>query len=334
MNASDFWDDQESAGKTLKEAKAIRALVNPFEETHRTVSDTLEMLSMVEDEGDSGLYEDIRSSTEKLVKQVENLEIQGLLSGEYDTVPVYFSIHAGAGGTESCDWAQMLLRMYERFFEQNGYSFSVLSVLPGEEAGIRNIECLVDGNFPYGYLKAEIGVHRLVRISPFDSSKRRHTSFVSVDVVPAVDDVEIEINPKDLRIDTYRASGAGGQHVNKTDSAVRITHEPTNIVVQCQTERSQISNRATAMKMLQSRLWQHEQRKREEEIAKLQGTKTAIAWGSQIRSYVLQPYQMIKDHRTDHEVGNVTSVLDGDIFPFIKSFLQWQAKLKSKPEES
>ena len=327
MNASDFWNHSEKANSTLKKVKTIKELLVPWDRSNTAIQDTLDMLELAEIESDQDMIDEIMQSTEKLVEEIEVLDIKSLLRGEYDDSNVFFSIHAGAGGTESCDWAQMLHRMYDRFFERHGYKASAMTVLPGDGAGIKGITLKVEGPFAYGYLRSEIGVHRLVRISPFDSNKRRHTSFVSVDVIPDLDeDLDIEINQKDLRVDTYRASGAGGQHVNKTDSAVRITHIPTNIVVQCQSERSQISNRATCMKMLKAKLWQHEEVKRQEEISSLSGQKSSISWGSQIRSYVLQPYQMIKDHRTDHEVGNVQAVLDGDIFAFLKKYLQWNVK--------
>lgn len=327
MNATDFWDNPDAANATLKKVKSLKELVVPWDKTNDSVQDTLDMLELAEMESDQEMLDEVSQTADSLVDEVENLDIKSLLRGEYDDSNVFLSIHAGAGGTESCDWAQMLHRMYDRFFERHGYKASAMTVLPGDGAGIKGITLKVEGPFAYGYLRSEIGVHRLVRISPFDSNKRRHTSFVSVDVIPDMDeDIDIEINQKDLRVDTYRASGAGGQHVNKTDSAVRITHVPTNIVVQCQSERSQISNRATCMKMLKAKLWQHEEVKRQEEISSLTGQKSSISWGSQIRSYVLQPYQMIKDHRTDHEVGNIQAVLDGDIFTFLKKYLQWSVK--------
>jgi peptide chain release factor 2 len=246
----------------------------------------------------------------------------------------FFSIHAGAGGTESCDWAAMLLRMYTRYFDENGFSYEQMDITPGEEAGIRSVTLRVSGPFAFGKLSCEVGVHRLVRISPFDSQGRRHTSFVAVDAIPEYDeDVEIEIKDDDLRIDTYRAGGAGGQHVNKTSSAVRITHIPTGIVVQCQNDRSQHKNRAEAMRMLKSRLYMLEQQKRDAELAKLYSSKGEIAWGNQIRSYVLQPYQMVKDHRTDYQTGNVEAVLDGAIEPFIESYLRYRAEKKNKAKK-
>ncbi|HLB74884.1 MAG TPA: peptide chain release factor 2, partial [Sedimentisphaerales bacterium] len=267
----------------------------------------------------------------ELVGRCEEIELQRLLSRPEDTKNCFFSIHAGAGGTESCDWASMLLRMYTRHFEAHKYKFEELDITPGEEAGIRSITLRVSGPFVFGRLSCEVGVHRLVRISPFDSNKRRHTSFAAVDVTPEFEeDIDIEINDEDLRVDFYRAGGAGGQHVNKVSSAVRITHLPTGIVVQCQNERSQHKNRAQAMKVLKSKLYVREQQKRDAAVAKLYGEKGEIAWGSQIRSYVLQPYQMAKDHRTDYQVGNVEAVLNGDLDGFIESYLQHRAKTRTQ----
>jgi peptide chain release factor 2 len=263
------------------------------------------------------------------VKQCDKIEIAGMLSGPDDMKSCFFSIHAGAGGTESCDWANMLLRMYTRYFERNKFDYKEYDLTPGEEVGIRSITLKVSGTFAFGKLSCETGVHRLVRISPFDSQSRRHTSFAAVDVLPEqVDDGEIEIKDEDMRMDFYRASGAGGQHVNKTSSAVRITHLPTGIVVQCQNDRSQHKNKAEAMKMLRARLYMLEKQKRDAEIASLYSNKGEIAWGNQIRSYVLQPYQMIKDHRTDLQKGNVEAVLDGDIEEFIESYLKFRSSAK------
>lgn len=333
MNGSSFWDDPDSANKTLKTIKTIKELLNPWNDCHQSINDALEMFEMAELEEENDLIVEVCTTSDELVEEVEKLEVKSLLRGQYDDCDVFLNINAGAGGTESCDWAQMLHRMYDRFFARNEYKVSTIEVLPGDGAGIKSISLRVEGSFAYGYLRSEIGVHRLVRISPFDAQKRRHTSFVSVDIIPDMgDDIDIEILDKELRIDTYRASGAGGQHVNKTDSAVRITHLPTNIVVQCQTERSQIQNKATCMKMLKAKLWQFEEMKRQEKLSSISGEKSSISWGSQIRSYVLQPYQMIKDHRTDHEVGNVDGVLDGDLFPFLKKYLQWS--VKSHEEQS
>jgi peptide chain release factor 2 len=278
-------------------------------------------------ESDKEELNQLEEQLEVVVKKCEQVELAGLLSRPEDMKNCFFSIHAGAGGTESCDWASMLLRMYSRYFEEYKFKFQELDITPGEEAGIRSITLRVSGPFAFGKLSCETGVHRLVRISPFDANKRRHTSFAAVDCIPEFDDdIDIEINDDDIRIDFYRASGAGGQHVNKTSSAVRITHEPTGIVVQCQNERSQHKNRAQAMKMLQAKLYMLEQQKRDAEVAKLYGQKGEIAWGNQIRSYVLQPYQMVKDHRTDYQTGNVDAVLDGEIDGFIESYLRHRAK--------
>jgi peptide chain release factor 2 len=286
---------------------------------------------MAQEEKDLPTLDAIESDLTALSKQVDSIELKGLLSRPEDMKNCFFSIHAGAGGTESCDWANMLLRMYTRYFEDNGYKFAELDITPGEEAGIRSITLKVMGPFAFGKLSCETGVHRLVRISPFDSQSRRHTSFAAVDVMPEFDgDIDIEIKDDDFKMDFYRASGAGGQHVNKTSSAVRLTHIPTGIVCQCQNERSQHKNRAEAMKMLKSKLYMLEQQKRDAEIAKLYSSKGDIAWGSQIRSYVMQPYQMVKDHRTDHQTGNVNAVMDGDIEPFIESYLKHRAKSRNK----
>ncbi len=335
MRAGDLWTAPTEAEGVLKRVKELRAMVHPWQKADKAAVESRELLALAEAEKDAGIISEVAEGVARLREEVADLDIKALLSGPYDNCNVYFSLHAGAGGTESCDWAQMLLRMYERYFERSGYSAELMSMLPGEEAGIRNAHLHVKGDYAYGYLKAEMGVHRLVRISPFDSNKRRHTSFASVDATPDIEgEIAIEINPKDLRVDTYRASGAGGQHVNKTESAVRITHLATNIVVQCQTERSQVSNRATAMKMLKAKLWQHEDMKRQEDLARITGLKSSISWGSQIRSYVLQPYQLVKDLRTDHEVGNVNAVLDGEIHVFLKKYLEWQARRGGTPAAS
>jgi peptide chain release factor 2 len=268
----------------------------------------------------------------KLTKDVESIETKTKLSGKHDKNNAIVSIHAGAGGTESCDWAQMLVRMYSRWAENKGFSFNTVDILDGDEAGIKSITFMINGPFAYGLLQSEIGVHRLVRISPFDANKRRHTSFASVDVIPEVDDdIDIVIDEKDLRIDTYRSTGAGGQHVNTTDSAVRITHLPTNIVVQSQTERSQIKNKATAMKLLKAKLYEFEQEKLRQSYEKHYDEKGLIAWGSQIRSYVFMPYQLVKDHRTEYETSQVDKVMDGDIDAFISQYLNW--KLQTKQQE-
>ena len=285
----------------------------------------LEGLLAIVDETDAESLKHVEGELHRLTKKVELLEFQKLLSGPSDPNSAILSINAGAGGTESCDWVSMLLRMYSRWAEDQGHRVEVIDILPGEEAGVKNVTLLIEGNFAYGYLKAENGVHRLVRISPFDSNKRRHTSFASVEVIPEVEeDVKIEVKEQDIRVDVFRSGGKGGQGVNTTDSAVRITHNPTGIVVQCQNERSQIKNRATAMKVLKSRLNDLEMRKREAEAQKSYNLKQEIAWGSQIRSYVLHPYNMVKDHRTDCETSNATGVLDGDITDFLEAYLRAQ----------
>jgi peptide chain release factor 2 len=327
MSKAGFWDNPDSAQSVVTQLSALKSVVDPVEEVQREVKDIEELFELAETESDAEELGQLQDDLDELVKRCEQIELTGLLSRPEDTKNCYFSIHAGAGGTESCDWASMLLRMYTRYFEANKYDYKELDITPGEEAGIRSITLRVSGPFAFGKLSCETGVHRLVRISPFDANKRRHTSFAAVDVMPEFDeDIDVEIKDDDLRIDFYRASGAGGQHVNKTSSAVRITHEPTGIVVQCQNERSQHNNRAQAMKMLKAKLYMLEQQKRDDQIAKLYGNKGEIAWGSQIRSYVLQPYQMVKDHRTDLQVGNVEAVLDGDIDEFIESYLRYRAK--------
>ena len=275
------------------------------------------------------MAKDLIKATNKIEKEIMNLEINTLLSGKYDINNAIITLHPGAGGTESQDWVQMLYRMYTRWAQDNGYAVKELDFLDGDEAGIKSVTALISGEYAYGYLKGEMGVHRLVRISPFDSGGRRHTSFASVEVLPEItDDIEIEINPDDLRIDTYRASGAGGQHINKTSSAVRITHIPTNIVVACQTERSQIQNKETAMKMLKSKLLTLKEKENKETIEDLKGNQMDIAWGSQIRSYVFCPYTLVKDHRTNYEVGNVQAVMDGDLNGFIDAYLRKSDKLE------
>ena len=295
------------------------------------------MLELAEAEGDQSQKQAALAELETGLRRIETdfdqLELRLLLSGRFDANNAYLSLHAGAGGTESCDWTGMLLRMYRRYCEQHDFEVEIMDYLPGEEAGVKSVTFLVRGPYAYGYLKAERGVHRLVRISPFDANKRRHTSFASLDVVAEVDEaIEIDIDEKDLRVDTYRSGGAGGQHVNKTDSAVRLTHLPTGIVVACQAERSQHSNRARAMKMLTAKLYEYEADKKRKEMEKFYGDKGEIAWGHQIRSYVLQPYTMVKDHRTNEETGQVDAVLDGDLDRFIKAYLK-QQPVEEKKEE-
>jgi len=331
MSGAGFWDNQETAQSVVSQLSALKSVIEPIEEIHREVKDLKELFELAAAESDKEEMIQLEDDLTNLVKKCEQIELAGLLSKPEDVKNCFFSIHAGAGGTESCDWVSMLLRMYSRYFEKNKYKFRELYITPGEEAGIRSITLQVSGPFAYGKLSCETGVHRLVRISPFDAQNRRHTSFAAVDCVPEFDeDIDIEIDEEDLRIDFYRSSGAGGQHVNKVSSAVRITHEPTGIVVQCQNERSQHKNRAQAMKVLKAKLYMLEQQKRDAELAKLYSKKGEIAWGNQIRSYVLQPYRMVKDHRTDFQTGNVDAVLDGELDGFIESYLRYRAKKRSK----
>ncbi len=331
MSRAGFWDNPDSAQSVVSQLSALKAVIEPVQEMQREVGDIQELFELAAGESDQEELKQLEEDLAELLKRCEQIELAGLLSRPEDTRNCFLSIHAGAGGTESCDWANMLLRMYTRYFEANKYEYKELDITPGEEAGIRSITLRVAGPFAFGKLSCEVGVHRLVRISPFDANKRRHTSFAAVDCVPEFDeDIDVEIDEDDIRIDFYRASGAGGQHVNKTSSAVRITHEPTGIVVQCQNERSQHKNRAQAMKVLKARLYMLEQQKRDAEIEKLHGVKGEIAWGNQIRSYVLQPYQMVKDHRTDFQTGNVDAVLDGELDGFIESYLRHRAKTRQK----
>jgi len=322
MANPDFWSKMDKAQEVSKELKGLKNIVGFWHNMNDELIDSEELLSITA-EVDSESIKQLENDIDKLQGSLNKLEMTRLLGGEHDKNNAIVSIHAGAGGTESCDWAQMLLRMYLRWAENKGYASQAVDLQPGEEAGIKSATLMFKGEYVYGYLKAERGVHRLVRISPFDSNKRRHTSFASVDVIPEItEEIDIEINPSDLRIDTYRSSGAGGQHVNVTDSAVRITHIPSNIIVQCQNERSQHQNKATALKILKAKLYEREREKHEQELAKYYGGKNEIAWGSQIRSYVLHPYNMIKDHRTNEETSNTTAVLDGDIDVFIEAFLK------------
>jgi peptide chain release factor 2 len=330
MSSPDFWARGERAQETVAELKAVKAVVQPIREIQREVDDLLVLHQLAIEEESASTLEEVRRSIAAVTARLEKVELASLFTDEKDRADCYFSIHAGAGGTESCDWAQMLLRLYTRWLERSGFSFETISILADEEAGIKNATLHVKGPYAFGYLKAEMGVHRLVRISPFDAAKRRHTSFASVDVVPELEEEEIDINENDLRIDTYRSSGAGGQHVNVTDSAVRITHLPTGLVVACQNERSQHKNRAVAMKILKSRLYQMREEERQKQLKQQYGEKGDIAFGSQIRSYVLQPYRLVKDHRTGVETGNVDAVLDGDIDAFIEAYLRQEQKAQKR----
>jgi peptide chain release factor 2 len=320
--APEFWGDQEKAQKVLKEQSDLRQALEQHAGLVKELDEQRTLLELAAEEEDVDTLQEVSTGLQTLGRQVRTLELQTVLSGQYDKGNAILAINAGAGGTESQDWAQMLFRMYTRWAETKKFKTDVIDILEGDEAGVKNVTFTVEGNYAYGYLRAEIGVHRLVRISPFDANKRRHTSFASVFVFPEIsDDIDIKLDEKDLRIDTYRAGGHGGQHINVTDSAVRITHLPTGIVAQCQNERSQHKNKAMAMKVLRSRLYDHYRAEKDEEMAKLEGVKQAIAWGSQIRSYVLAPYQLVKDHRTGEETGNVTAVLDGDVDRFIEAYL-------------
>ncbi|TLQ39821.1 peptide chain release factor 2 [Ruoffia tabacinasalis] len=324
MSQPDFWDDNEVAQEVIQE-------LNSSKETYQTISsleDQVEELTMAlelyNETKDEEMYQEAGELTEALSKAIDSYEIMLLLSGEYDKNDAILEIHPGAGGTESQDWGSMLLRMYQRYADHKGFSVEVLDYQAGDEAGIKSVVLEIKGHNAYGLLKSEKGVHRLVRISPFDSNARRHTSFASIEVTPLIDQsVEININPDDIRIDTYRASGAGGQHVNKTDSAVRITHIPTGVVTQSQAQRSQLQNREQAMKLLKSKLHQLEVEQKAKELAEIKGDQKEIGWGSQIRSYVFHPYSMVKDHRTNYEVGNTDKVMDGDLDDFIDAYLKW-----------
>lgn len=323
MTTGDFWNDNQEAQKVMSELSFLKERVQLADALSEQFEELQVMLELAVEEKDESLLVDLEKGLKTLRKKMTDFELQLLLSEPYDKNNAILEIHPGAGGTESQDWAEMLLRMYTRWAEAQGYKVEILDYLNGEEAGVKSVTLLIKGHNAYGYLKTEKGVHRLVRISPFDASGRRHTSFTSVDVLPELDeDVEIEIKTEDLKIDTYRASGAGGQHINTTDSAVRITHTPTNTVVTCQTERSQIKNRERAMKILRARLYDLQIAQQEKELANLRGEQKEIGWGSQIRSYVFHPYSMVKDHRTNTEVGNVNAVMDGEINIFIDSFLR------------
>jgi len=318
-----FWDNQEKAQKVTREITAIGEIVDAVDNIGEMLENASAAMELLEMEEDESLARELRDNLGRSETEMADLEEKAMLSGKYDSYPAVVSIHPGAGGTESADWAEMLFRMYSRWIEKRGFAYRVTDSQPGDEAGIKSITFTVSGKNAFGLLSGEKGIHRLVRISPFDSSKRRHTSFASVDVIPLVeDDIDIKIDKEDLRIETYRSTGAGGQHVNVTDSAVRITHIPTNTIVQCQDERSQLLNRQTAMQILKSKLLELEEKKKQEEIDRLRGEKKDIGWGHQIRSYVMMPYQLVKDHRSLVEIGDVQSVLDGNIDPLVRGFLE------------
>ena len=326
MNGERFWEDQEKSKLVVGQLKAIKAEVDAWESLDLEIKDCFEMIELSAGENDLSVEKEIDTEITRLKAKFDAYELTMLLSGPNDQGGCILDIHAGAGGTESCDWANMLLRMYLRYAERNGYKAEILDFSSGEEAGVKSVSVEIPGSYVYGYLKSEIGVHRLVRISPFDANKKRHTSFASIDITPIYEDIpNIEINPADLKIDTYRASGAGGQHVNTTDSAVRITHVPSGIITQCQNQRSQYKNKDKAMDVLKQKLYALEEEKRRKETQRSYEDKTDNGWGSQIRSYVLHPYQMIKDHRTSFEVGNIEPVLDGALDGFIEAYLRQKA---------
>lgn len=326
----EFWNkNPKETSEVLSQIKQLKSKVNKYENSENELVNLVELTELANIENDIDVAEDILKSTNKLGKEVEELQLETLLSGKYDKCNAILTLHPGAGGTESQDWAEMLYRMYVRWATQKGYTVKELDYLEGDEAGIKSVTFEIVGLNAYGYMKGEMGVHRLVRISPFDAGGRRHTSFASLEVLPEItDDIKIDINPDDIRVDTYRASGAGGQHINKTSSAVRITHIPTNIVVACQSERSQIQNRETAMKMLKSKLFDLKEKEQKEKIEDLKGEQRDIAWGSQIRSYVFCPYTLVKDHRTNYEAGNVESVMNGNLDGFITSYLKQNTENK------
>lgn len=326
MEEPDFWDDPEASQESMKTLKSLKDDIETFGLLQEQYEEIETLLEMAYEENDASLIPEIEETLDSFISTLENIRIRTLLAGEYDKDDAIVTLHAGAGGTESCDWAGMLYRMYSRWADKKGFSLEVLDYLDGDEAGIKSVTFEVRGENAYGYLKSEKGVHRLVRISPFNAAGKRQTSFVSCDVMPDIDeDIDIEIRDEDLRIDTYRSSGAGGQHINKTSSAVRITHLPTNIVVQCQNERSQFQNKDKAMQMLKAKLYLLKQQENAEKASGIRGEVKEIGWGNQIRSYVMQPYTMVKDHRTNAESGNVDSVMDGNIDLFINAYLKWIA---------
>ena len=326
MEAPDFWDDSQKSQHIIQNLKQLKASVEGIKKLEEMYEDAQTLIEMGYEENDESIVEEVKTAIEDFIKSFEDMRVATLLSGEYDRENAILTLHAGAGGTESCDWANMLFRMYCRWADSKGFSYEIIDFLDGEETGYKSITMQISGENAYGYLKSEKGVHRLVRISPFNAAGKRKTSFVSCDVMPEIEEnIDIEINEDDLKVDTYRSSGAGGQHINKTSSAVRITHIPTGIVVQCQNERSQHSNKDKAMKMLKSKLYLLKQQENAEKVSGIRGEVKDNGWGSQIRSYVMQPYTLVKDHRTNEEVGNVQSVLDGNINPFINAYLRWNS---------
>jgi peptide chain release factor 2 len=330
MEQPGFWDDATRAQNLMRELKNLKDVIEEYAHLKTAYEDVQTFIQMAYEENDASLIPEIEEALEQFITRLEELRLKTLLSGEYDKDNAILTLHAGAGGTESCDWASMLCRMYQRWADKKGFAVDMLDFLEGEEAGLKSVTLEIKGENAYGYLKSERGVHRLVRISPFNAAGKRQTSFVSCDVMPDIEEeIDIEIDEKDLRIDTYHSSGAGGQHVNKTSSAIRITHLPTNIVVQCQNERSQLQNKEKAMQMLKAKLYLLKQQENQEKITGIRGEVKEIGWGNQIRSYVLQPYTLVKDHRTNEEVGNAASVLDGNIDPFINAYLKWSAQQQS-----
>lgn len=334
MNLSDFWNDPKNAGKVSSEIKHLKNEIDEIESMENGLDDIEELLEIAMFEGEeeaAKIAKELITNCKEISKRIDNMSVRILLSDDYDSCGAVMKLNAGAGGTEACDWCDMLFRMYKRWCEQHNYKVEVLDYLNGEDAGLKSITFEITGEYAYGYLKSEHGVHRLIRISPFNAAGKRQTSFVSCDVMPSIDDdIEVEICEDELRIDTYRASGAGGQHVNKTSSAIRITHLPTGIVVQCQNERSQIRNKEKAMQMLKAKLYMKEKEERDKKEAQIRGEVSDIGWGSQIRSYILQPYSLVKDHRSGAEIGNTQAVLDGDLDLFMNEYLKMSAKKGGK----